>query len=336
MTKEEDCKLLKIQTCVLKVNIHCDGCKKKVKKLLQKIEGVYTVNIDAEQQKVTVSGNIDPASLIKKLVRGGKHAELWSQKSQQQPHCIKDNKNTKDQKEGLIKGLYASSDSDSDDEEEELRILMERANRMGLLRQANEANAKKSVANQNKKGANQNVGKKPGANPNTNQNVGLKNAGGSEQKNKNVSPNSKMNTSAHMGGVIGSPNGGESKKGNEINGMGLGYQGHGAGFGGLGGNGLGFHPQPNTFQGPSSMMMNMHGYQQHPSSMMMNMNMQNRHNMMHDNRYMQPQMMYHRSPVLPPYTGLYQYNPDPNYQSDNADYGAYMFSDENANNCAIM
>jgi copper chaperone CopZ len=28
-----------VQTCVLKVNIHCDGCKKKVKKLLQRIEG---------------------------------------------------------------------------------------------------------------------------------------------------------------------------------------------------------------------------------------------------------------------------------------------------------
>lgn len=28
-----------LQTCVLKVNIHCDGCKHKVKKLLQRIEG---------------------------------------------------------------------------------------------------------------------------------------------------------------------------------------------------------------------------------------------------------------------------------------------------------
>lgn len=30
---------LHLQTCVLKVNIHCDGCKHKVKKLLQRIEG---------------------------------------------------------------------------------------------------------------------------------------------------------------------------------------------------------------------------------------------------------------------------------------------------------
>ncbi|KAK9087043.1 hypothetical protein Syun_029437 [Stephania yunnanensis] len=30
----------KLKSCVLKVNIHCDGCKKDVKKLLQRIEGV--------------------------------------------------------------------------------------------------------------------------------------------------------------------------------------------------------------------------------------------------------------------------------------------------------
>ncbi|CAA2967853.1 heavy metal-associated isoprenylated plant 32-like [Olea europaea subsp. europaea] len=74
MSKEE---FLKIQTCVLKVNIHCDGCKQKVKKILQKIDGVYTTKIDSEQGKVTVSGNVDPATLIKKLAKSGKHAEIW-------------------------------------------------------------------------------------------------------------------------------------------------------------------------------------------------------------------------------------------------------------------
>ncbi|KAI8003974.1 Heavy metal-associated isoprenylated plant protein 32 [Camellia lanceoleosa] len=38
MSKEE---FLKIQTCVLKVNIHCDGCKRKVKKILHKIDGIF-------------------------------------------------------------------------------------------------------------------------------------------------------------------------------------------------------------------------------------------------------------------------------------------------------
>lgn len=74
MSKEE---FLKIQTCVLKVNIHCDGCKQKVKKILQKIDGVYTTQIDSELGKVTVSGNVDPGTLIKKLAKSGKHAEIW-------------------------------------------------------------------------------------------------------------------------------------------------------------------------------------------------------------------------------------------------------------------
>ncbi|KAK4427682.1 Heavy metal-associated isoprenylated plant protein 34 [Sesamum alatum] len=73
--------MLKIQTCVLRVNIHCEGCKHKVKKKLQKIEGVYKVSIDVEQGKVTVSGNVDPATLIKKLEKAGKQAELWGGKN---------------------------------------------------------------------------------------------------------------------------------------------------------------------------------------------------------------------------------------------------------------
>ncbi|WOL16184.1 neurogenic protein mastermind-like [Canna indica] len=81
MSKEEDSKFLKIQTCVMKVNnICCDGCQKKVKKVLHKIDGVYTSAIDVEGRKVTVTGNVDPAILIKKLNKAGKHAELLSAK----------------------------------------------------------------------------------------------------------------------------------------------------------------------------------------------------------------------------------------------------------------
>ncbi|KAJ8751978.1 hypothetical protein K2173_000724 [Erythroxylum novogranatense] len=77
MSKQEVMKMQ--QSCVLRVNIecHCDGCKTKIKKLLQKIDGVYKVSVNAEQGKVTVTGNADPANLIKKLEKSGKHAELW-------------------------------------------------------------------------------------------------------------------------------------------------------------------------------------------------------------------------------------------------------------------
>ncbi|KAK8913810.1 Heavy metal-associated isoprenylated plant protein 26 [Platanthera zijinensis] len=159
MPKEEDFKLLKIQTVVLKVNIHCDGCKHKVRKLLQRIEGVYTVSINEENQKVTVSGNVNSATLIKKLARSGKYAELFShkpnnqnqkqntpnqknnssnnnnnQKQQQKAPTTttKDgNKNNKEQgKQGLMQGLtdfksqhalhtFSSDDDDFDDDEDD-------------------------------------------------------------------------------------------------------------------------------------------------------------------------------------------------------------------------
>ncbi|XP_010460076.1 PREDICTED: probable basic-leucine zipper transcription factor F [Camelina sativa] len=110
MTKDEDFKLLKIQTFSLRVNIHCEGCNQKVKKLLQRIEGVCHVKVEAEHQKVTITGSVDSATLINKLVKAGKHAELWSPNpNQNQPQKAKTNdvtKNTaqKGQKQGLAKG----------------------------------------------------------------------------------------------------------------------------------------------------------------------------------------------------------------------------------------
>ncbi|KAB2605172.1 nuA4 complex subunit EAF3-like protein [Pyrus ussuriensis x Pyrus communis] len=68
---------LKYQTWVLKVSIHCEGCKRKVKKVLQNIDGVYTTDIDSQQHKVTVTGNVEAETLLKKLQKSGKHAELW-------------------------------------------------------------------------------------------------------------------------------------------------------------------------------------------------------------------------------------------------------------------
>jgi hypothetical protein len=50
-----------------------------VTSLLYLIAGVYSVAIDVDNQKVSVTGDVDSDTLIKKLTRGGKHAELWSQ-----------------------------------------------------------------------------------------------------------------------------------------------------------------------------------------------------------------------------------------------------------------
>ncbi|KAE9615867.1 hypothetical protein Lal_00017417 [Lupinus albus] len=81
---------LKYKTWVLRVLIHCDGCKKKVKKVLHGIDGVYTTDVDSQQHKVTVTGNVEAETLIKKLERTGKFAELWPEIK---PPQKKDNNN---------------------------------------------------------------------------------------------------------------------------------------------------------------------------------------------------------------------------------------------------
>ncbi|EOY00920.1 Heavy metal transport/detoxification superfamily protein isoform 6 [Theobroma cacao] len=393
MTKEEDFKLLKIQqTCVLKVNIHCDGCKQKVKKLLQRIEGVYQVSIDAEQQKVTVSGSVDSATLIKKLVRAGKHAEVWSQKSNQNQkpknNCIKDDKNNKGPKQGLIKGLEAfktqqkfpsfvseedddyMDDYDEENEEDELQFLkpsqLGQLGQLGLLRQQalDANNAKNGIGNITATSNNNNkmnynlINVNDGKKGNQNQNMGMKvNPGVLDQKTLAAL---KMNN-AQLGGL--NINAAEGKRGHDINPiMGLsGFHGNGANVAdaaALGGNPNavgGFQVQSNnglqgssaaifqnggyvTGQNPSSVLMNMNGYN-YPSSMMNMMNLQNRHAMQQ-----QPQMMYHRSPVIPPSTGYYyNYGPPPysypEAPSYNADHSAatHMFSDDNtSSSCSIM
>ncbi|GMH15181.1 hypothetical protein Nepgr_017022 [Nepenthes gracilis] len=366
MTKDEDYKLLKIQVCALRVNIHCDGCKQKVKKLLQRIEGVYSVNIDAEQQKVTVSGSVDSATLIKKLVGSGKHAELWSEKSNQNQKqknhsSIKDDKNNKGQKQGLIKGLEAFKnqhkfpafsseeddhyDDDEDDdgdeedlEEQRLRFLTERANqlRLHLRQQAAEANNGKTnsgggaamaagaagggkmVSN----GGDGNVGKKG----NPSQNVGMKaNPGGIDQKTMEAA----LKTSnPHSGNDIAAAIGNGSNLAAALSGNLNGF----AGFQAQPNNGLTAMTAGNL---PSSVMMNMNGFN-HPSSSMM-MNMQNRMAMQQP----QPQLMYHRSPYIPHTTGFYSYNLAP-YSSMESSYiasentAAHIFSDENTSSCSIM
>ncbi|KAK1417864.1 hypothetical protein QVD17_26998 [Tagetes erecta] len=75
--EEHNTPILTYKTWVLKVSIHCVGCKRKVKKVLQTIEGVYTIDIDSKLHKVTVVGNVEVDTLIKKLVKTGKHAEKW-------------------------------------------------------------------------------------------------------------------------------------------------------------------------------------------------------------------------------------------------------------------
>lgn len=61
-----------------------------------KFSGVYMTTIDPQQQKVTVTGNLDADTLIKKLVKSGKHAELWPEKKDQNVTNNNNNNNKAD------------------------------------------------------------------------------------------------------------------------------------------------------------------------------------------------------------------------------------------------
>ncbi|XP_047328576.1 heavy metal-associated isoprenylated plant protein 36-like [Impatiens glandulifera] len=74
---EEPSESLKYKTWVLKVSIHCEGCKKKVKKVLASIQGIQNFDVDLRLQRVVVTGNVDADILIYKLIKSGRKAELW-------------------------------------------------------------------------------------------------------------------------------------------------------------------------------------------------------------------------------------------------------------------
>ncbi|XP_057540207.1 heavy metal-associated isoprenylated plant protein 35-like [Amaranthus tricolor] len=95
---QEGSEPLKYKTWVLKVSIHCEGCKRKVKRILHSVEGVYTIDVDTRQHKVIVTGNVDANTLIRKLEKSGKHAELWPN-FQQAPQKIDEQINQEQQQQ---------------------------------------------------------------------------------------------------------------------------------------------------------------------------------------------------------------------------------------------
>nr|XP_043612680.1 copper transport protein ATX1 [Erigeron canadensis] len=65
------------QTVVLKVAMSCGGCSGAVKRVLGKMEGVESFDIDMEQQKVTVKGNVQPNAVLETVSKTGKKTEFW-------------------------------------------------------------------------------------------------------------------------------------------------------------------------------------------------------------------------------------------------------------------
>ncbi|CAN4111089.1 unnamed protein product [Withania somnifera] len=96
---------------VLKVSIHCEGCKRKVKKILQQVPGVYAIDIDLKQQKATVTGNVEAEALLRKLHKSGKHAELVPQPSDHKEKKPAKSKNKEKEMDSLNRKEASSSTS---------------------------------------------------------------------------------------------------------------------------------------------------------------------------------------------------------------------------------
>ncbi|KAK4378924.1 hypothetical protein RND71_000786 [Anisodus tanguticus] len=113
MAAQDKPELLNYKTWVLKVSIHCEGCKRKVKKILQQVPGVYAIDIDLKQQKATVTGNVEAEALLRKLHKSGKHAELIPQQSDHKEKKPTKSKNKEKQIDPQSKEAATTSQPDT-------------------------------------------------------------------------------------------------------------------------------------------------------------------------------------------------------------------------------
>ncbi|XP_020262802.1 copper transport protein ATX1-like [Asparagus officinalis] len=60
------------ETVVLKVGMSCQGCVGAVKRVLTKMEGVETFDVNIDEQKVTVKGNVTPDAVLQTVSKTGK------------------------------------------------------------------------------------------------------------------------------------------------------------------------------------------------------------------------------------------------------------------------
>jgi copper chaperone CopZ len=67
-----------MQHLVLRVPLCCEKCIDKVKKALYEVEGVRNVECDQAEQKVIVSGNVDPERAVRRVRRVKKKSLYWN------------------------------------------------------------------------------------------------------------------------------------------------------------------------------------------------------------------------------------------------------------------
>ncbi|KAJ0101612.1 hypothetical protein Patl1_05917 [Pistacia atlantica] len=69
------------QTVVLKVGMSCEGCVGAVKRVLGKMDGVQSFDINLKEQKVTVQGNVQPDAVLQTVSKTGKKTAFWEEET---------------------------------------------------------------------------------------------------------------------------------------------------------------------------------------------------------------------------------------------------------------
>ncbi len=63
---------------VLRVDMMCEGCVAAVKRVLGKMEGIESFDVNLAEKKVVVKGNVNAQDVLDKVSKTGKKTELWS------------------------------------------------------------------------------------------------------------------------------------------------------------------------------------------------------------------------------------------------------------------
>ncbi|EYU40439.1 hypothetical protein ABFS82_14G121600 [Erythranthe guttata] len=67
-----------LQIVEIKIKIDCEGCERRVRKSVEGMKGVTSVEVSPKQNKLTVIGYVVPEKVVARVAhRTGKKAELW-------------------------------------------------------------------------------------------------------------------------------------------------------------------------------------------------------------------------------------------------------------------
>uniref|UniRef100_A0A0A9CXY1 HMA domain-containing protein n=1 Tax=Arundo donax TaxID=35708 RepID=A0A0A9CXY1_ARUDO len=75
--KEKMMQRRQVRTVELRVRMDCERCEREIKKVLSGMRGVQHVEVNRLQQKVTVTGEVDPHAVLRRAQATGKKVEPW-------------------------------------------------------------------------------------------------------------------------------------------------------------------------------------------------------------------------------------------------------------------